>query len=94
MTRPDEHERPVIPGIPVADMAGGLFATMSIVSALLSRELGDGTGEHLDIAITDGLLSFAQVTTIEAMGSGGEPTTRADGPLGSLPLLQYLRNGG
>jgi crotonobetainyl-CoA:carnitine CoA-transferase CaiB-like acyl-CoA transferase len=45
MTRPSPDDPPVIPGFPVADMASGLFAAFSIVSSLLSRELGNQEGE-------------------------------------------------
>jgi crotonobetainyl-CoA:carnitine CoA-transferase CaiB-like acyl-CoA transferase len=61
MTRPDEGSKPVVPGYPIADMAGGLVAALSIVSALLSRELGDDGGEHIDVAMTDAVLSLSQI---------------------------------
>jgi crotonobetainyl-CoA:carnitine CoA-transferase CaiB-like acyl-CoA transferase len=61
MTRPDAEAAPVIPGFPVADMAGGLFAALSVVSALLSRELGAGGGEHLDVSLSDAALSLSQL---------------------------------
>jgi crotonobetainyl-CoA:carnitine CoA-transferase CaiB-like acyl-CoA transferase len=61
MTRPDERSKPVVPGYPIADMAGGLVAALSIVSALLSRELGDGGGEYVDVAMTDAVLSLSQI---------------------------------
>jgi alpha-methylacyl-CoA racemase len=60
MTRNDETSRPQIPGYPIADMAGGLFAAFSILGALCSRELGDGTGEYIDVAMADVALSFSQ----------------------------------
>ena len=43
-TRASPEDPPVIPGVPVADMAGGLVAAFSTVAALLSRELGTGAG--------------------------------------------------
>ena len=67
MTRPDEDSKPTIPGYPMVDMASGLFAAFGIVSALLARERGggdegsEGDGTYLDIAMTDTMLSFAQV---------------------------------
>jgi crotonobetainyl-CoA:carnitine CoA-transferase CaiB-like acyl-CoA transferase len=67
MTRPDAASKPVIPGYPVADMAGGLVAALSIVSALLSRELGGGGGEFVDVAMTDAVLSMAQLVAGPAM---------------------------
>lgn len=68
MTRPDPGADPVLPGFPVADMAGGLFAALSVVSALLSRELGTGDGgESLDVSMTDAVLSLSQAVAGPAM---------------------------
>ncbi len=76
-TRPEPGADPVPPGFPVADMAGGLFAALSVVSALLSRELGGGPdgdtadggtgGEHLDVSMTDAVVSLSQVVAGPAM---------------------------
>jgi crotonobetainyl-CoA:carnitine CoA-transferase CaiB-like acyl-CoA transferase len=70
MTRHSTEGRPVIPGFPVADMAGGLFAALSVVGALLSRELGDGGGEHLDVGMADAVLSLSQVVAGPAAAGG------------------------
>lgn len=67
MTREDRSDKPQIPGIPVADMSGGLFAAFSIVSALLSRELGGTSGEYIDVSMTDVLLSFSQLLIPKAI---------------------------
>ena len=86
MTRPDPGADPVLPGFPVADMAGGVFAALSVVSALLSRELGgqsDGDGgsggEYLDVSMTDAVLSLSQIVAGPAMAGRdqrpGETTT-------------------
>jgi alpha-methylacyl-CoA racemase len=68
MTRADEGAKPQIPGVPVGDMAGGLFAAFSIVGALCSRELGNTGGEYLDVAMSDVLLSFSQALAPDALG--------------------------
>ncbi|WP_247001771.1 CaiB/BaiF CoA transferase family protein [Halosolutus gelatinilyticus] len=72
VTRSDTEERPRIPGYPVADMAGGLFAAFAIVSALLDRELGDGGGTYLDCSLSDAALSFSQAVAFPAL-SGDDP---------------------
>lgn len=71
MTRPDESHAPVLPGFPVADMVGGLFATFSILGALLSREFGNG-GEYIDVSMTDVVLSLSQAVAPMAF-SGEDP---------------------
>lgn len=64
VTRGDEAESPSIPGYPIADMSGGVMAAMSIVSALLSRELGNTDGNYIDLSLTDTILSYAQVEAV------------------------------
>ncbi|MBA2881653.1 crotonobetainyl-CoA:carnitine CoA-transferase CaiB-like acyl-CoA transferase [Desulfosalsimonas propionicica] len=50
--------RPVIPGIQIADMAGGgMNAVIGIMMALFSREK-TGSGQYIDISMTDGCLSL------------------------------------
>ena len=84
LTREDEESPPQIPGYPIADMAGGLFAAFSTVSALLSRELGNGTGEYVDVAMTDVVLSFAQPVAYEALTDGDLPPGNTE-LTGALP---------
>lgn len=69
MTRPTSSDQPVIPGVPIADMAGGLVAAMTIAIALLSRELGGG-GEYIDISMTDVALSIAQPHVPDSINGG------------------------
>ncbi|WP_332898951.1 CaiB/BaiF CoA transferase family protein [Haladaptatus sp. CMSO5] len=65
MTREDETAKPQIPGYPTADMAGGLFCAFSIVSGLLSRELGSG-GSYVDVSMADVVLSFSHALAAPA----------------------------
>jgi alpha-methylacyl-CoA racemase len=74
LTRADEATDPQIPGYPIGDMAGGLFAAFSILGALLSRELGNADGEYVDVAMTDVVASFSQAVAHEALtGDGPRP---------------------
>ncbi len=82
MTRPDPASDPTLPGFPIADMAGGLFAALSVLGALLSRELGGASadpdpgpgGEYLDVSITDAVLSLSQLVAGPAVaGSDQRP---------------------
>jgi crotonobetainyl-CoA:carnitine CoA-transferase CaiB-like acyl-CoA transferase len=48
----------VIPGIPIADMAGGgVFSVPGILSALAARQR-IGIGQYVDIGMTDCMLTF------------------------------------
>jgi crotonobetainyl-CoA:carnitine CoA-transferase CaiB-like acyl-CoA transferase len=76
MTRPDESARPVLPGHPVADMAAGAFAALSIVTALYSVASGDEDSQYVDLGITDAMLSFSQ--TVAADVAAGETPRPGD----------------
>jgi len=82
--RIDGEKRPPTPlGYPVADMSGGLMAVTAILGALLERELG-GEGTHLDVSMTDAVLSYGQVEL--AMADDGLDPRPGETPMsGSLP---------
>jgi len=83
MNRGDEDEPPTPPGYPIADMTGGLMAVTSILGALLSRELGGG-GSHIDLSMTDAVLSYGQVEV--AMADDGLDPRPGDTPMsGAFP---------
>jgi crotonobetainyl-CoA:carnitine CoA-transferase CaiB-like acyl-CoA transferase len=84
LTRAEADGRPAIPGFPVADVAGGLYAALAVVSALLARELGDGGGEHLDVALTDAVVGLSQAVASDAL-AGGDPRARETPLTGQFP---------
>jgi crotonobetainyl-CoA:carnitine CoA-transferase CaiB-like acyl-CoA transferase len=63
-----EHTgRPVIPGIPFGDMAGGgIFTALTIIAALLGKER-TGKGQYIDVAQTDVLASLNLFNLAEAL---------------------------
>jgi crotonobetainyl-CoA:carnitine CoA-transferase CaiB-like acyl-CoA transferase len=72
MTRSGRDAAPAIPGVTVADTAGGLVAAFSLVAALLSRELGTASGEYVDVSMTDATRSLGQALAASAL-FGGSP---------------------
>jgi crotonobetainyl-CoA:carnitine CoA-transferase CaiB-like acyl-CoA transferase len=82
MTRADDSERPRIPGVPVADMAGGQAAAFAIVAGLLSRELGNG-GCYVDTSLAEAALSVTQ--PVAAMAFDGDPRPGETPLTGELP---------
>lgn len=72
MTRESPDEAPRIPGYPIGDMAGGLFAAFAIVGALASRALGNSDGEYIDVAMADVVVSLSQAVTADAL-AGEDP---------------------
>ncbi len=60
-------DRPVIPGIPFGDMAGGgVFTALAILAAILGRER-TGKGQFIDVAQTDVLTSLNLLNLAEAL---------------------------
>ena len=52
---------PVIPGVPMADFAGGgMSAAIAILAALMAREK-TGKGRFLDVSLTDGIIGLMSV---------------------------------
>lgn len=56
----DERGKPVIPGVQVADLAGGMIAAFATLAALLARER-TGRGQYIDVSMFDVMLSMLPV---------------------------------
>jgi crotonobetainyl-CoA:carnitine CoA-transferase CaiB-like acyl-CoA transferase len=70
---PGPPDRPVVPPALVADIAGGtLPAVMNILLALRQRDR-TGEGCHLDIAMTDGMFTFASHALAAGHATGEFP---------------------
>ncbi len=65
--------RAVRAGIPIGDLAGGMFAVMGIQAALLSREI-TGRGQHVDISMLDCQISLLNYMATMYSMSGEVPT--------------------
>ena len=72
-----EHTgRPVVPGIPIGDMAGGgLVTAMAVLSALVGRER-TGKGQYIDVGQADVLLSLNIRNTAEVLARRKGRTAR------------------
>lgn len=54
-------QEPVIPGVQIADLAGGgMLATIAILVALFTRER-IGVGQYIDVAMLDGVVSWLSI---------------------------------
>ena len=51
---------PVIPGVQIADLSGGMFAAFSALAGLISRDR-TGKGQYIDFAMLDGVVSWLTV---------------------------------
>lgn len=56
----DEQGKPVIPGVQVADLAGGMIAGFAILAALIARER-TGRGQYVDVSMFDVMLSMLPI---------------------------------
>ena len=71
---------PSIPGIQIADIAGGgMNAAIGILLALFARER-TGQGQYIDISMTDGMVGFLPAALFFSQLTGQAPR-RADGIL-------------
>ena len=73
------EEAPAKSGIPVADIAGGMYAYSSILAALLQRER-DGGGCVLHVSLYDGLCDWMGFPAYFALGGERLPRTGANHP--------------
>lgn len=67
----DPSGPPARVGIPLADIAGGLFACMGILGALVGKLL-HGTGQHIDVGMLDALVSMLSYEGLHHLNTGSE----------------------
>jgi len=69
----DADGRPSLPGLTVADSAGGgMHAVMAILAALVRRAT-TGAGAYLDVSIADGVLGLMALAADEYLATGEAP---------------------
>jgi len=56
----DERGKPVIPGVQVADLAGGMIAAYGILAALMARER-TGRGQYVDVSMYDVMMAMLAI---------------------------------
>lgn len=70
--RPESNE-PVVGRLPIADLAGGVFAAFAICAAVVRRERS-GEGEYIDVSMSDVLATWTGAVAPRA--EGADPTAR------------------
>ncbi len=68
-----EDGPPVRVGVALADIGAGMYATQAILAALLERELGDGTGQKIDVSLLDGQAAWMSYMATNYFASGESP---------------------
>jgi crotonobetainyl-CoA:carnitine CoA-transferase CaiB-like acyl-CoA transferase len=56
----DECGKPVIPGVQIADLAGGMVAAFAILAALMARER-TGRGQYVDVSMFDVVMAMLAI---------------------------------
>ncbi|MGM0606085.1 MAG: CaiB/BaiF CoA transferase family protein [Halobacteriota archaeon] len=69
----EEGRPPVRVGVAIADIGVGLYATQSILAALLERELGDGGGQKIDVSLLDTLVAWMSYMASNYFATGDPP---------------------
>jgi crotonobetainyl-CoA:carnitine CoA-transferase CaiB-like acyl-CoA transferase len=71
ITGPEDGD-PARVGIPLADIGGGIYSCISVLAALVGREL-HGTGRHADVAMLDSLVSMLSYDALDYLNTGRKP---------------------
>ena len=80
-------------GIPLADIAGGIFACISALAGLSSRLL-HGPGTHADVAMLDCLVSLLSYQALGHLNTGGQVTRQGTAHAHMVPWQAFAtRNG-
>jgi crotonobetainyl-CoA:carnitine CoA-transferase CaiB-like acyl-CoA transferase len=74
MTGPSDGP-PARVGIPIADICGGIFACLSVLGALVGREL-HGQGQHADVSMLDSLVSMLSYDAFDHLNTGAKIARR------------------
>jgi crotonobetainyl-CoA:carnitine CoA-transferase CaiB-like acyl-CoA transferase len=88
-----EHGDPARVGIPIADIAGGIYSCISVLSALVGREL-HGVGRHADVAMLDTLVSMLSYDAVDYLNSGRKLTRRGTSHAHIVPWQAFHTSDG
>ncbi len=77
-------DKPEIPGLPVADMGGGMAAALTLLAALWKRRQ-DGQGSYIDISMTDVVFTWLGIHLAEFQATGVMPRSSETVLLGAFP---------
>lgn len=72
----NKGDKPVLPGIPIADFSSAFFAAYSILAAIIGREKS-GKGQYIDVAMTD-VVSSLLIVYADSYFAEGKVLQRGD----------------
>jgi len=85
VTRNPDERRPAIPGVPIADLAGGFNAALAILASLRTRDRS-GRGEFIDVSIYDTAVTLLVLGLARFFATGEEPVAGETLLTGSFPF--------
>jgi crotonobetainyl-CoA:carnitine CoA-transferase CaiB-like acyl-CoA transferase len=80
-------------GVPLADLAGGLYACISVLGALCGRELHGG-GQHADVGMLDSLVSLLSYDALDHLNSGARVTRQGTAHAHMVPWQAFATKDG
>ncbi len=88
----DERGKPVIPGVQIADLAGGMIAGFAILAGLLARER-TGRGQYVDVSMFDVMLSMLPIPAAHHFAGATIPVGRKYVLSGANPFYNVYETG-
>jgi len=85
-------EPPSRPGIPVGDLSSSMFATVSILAALMARDKM-GKGQYIDVSMTDSIVSWMSVRAGGYLTKGKLPKVSEMGHLSPANDIFETKDG-
>lgn len=92
ITGPAEGD-PARVGIPIADISGGIYSCISVLAALVGREL-HGTGRHADVAMLDSLVSMLSYDALDYLNTGNKLTRLGTAHAHIVPWQAFATSDG
>lgn len=83
-------QQPAIPGVPVADLAGGMFAALRVLAAMW-RQRQTGQGCYLDVSLTDSAFHWMLLHVAEAATTGEDPEPQEMPLTGGYPCYNVYQ---
>lgn len=92
ITGPEDGD-PARVGIPIADIAAGIYSCLSVLAGLVGRSL-HGSGTHADVAMLDTLVSLLSYDAVDFLNSGRKLTRRGTSHAHIVPWQAFRTSDG
>lgn len=84
----EANQAPVVPGVQLADIAGGSYMTVIAALSALQARTQTGKGQHVDVSMTDAVMPL--LSAVYALEAGGMTNVQRE----KMPLSGGLPNYG